>query len=139
MTQDEAQDLGSRIKAVGDRFDGFSGNCARFAVALNQVLDADGDYVIVNGEHYEYADHVMLRHRGWLFDASGLVDLEALREECDEDDTELEDFPDASPDGRDVRRLADDGNELAARWVDEDLVEALREALDRQVFPSPGG
>lgn len=137
MNKADADDLGARIKAVGATFDGFSGNCARFAIALNQVLSAHGDYVIVSGDHYEYADHIMLRFQGWLFDSSGLVDLQALEAECEEDGSEIEDFPDPSPDGRDVRRLADPDNELAARWADEDLVDALSNAiLDRTPRPS---
>ena len=49
------------LLAAAEGQNGFSGNCAKVAVILNEVLEGDDAYVVVTGEHYEYADHVF-RH-----------------------------------------------------------------------------
>lgn len=49
---------------LNDRFNGGGGNCAAVACVLGEVLWAGGDFVVVSGEHYQFADHVFLRWQG---------------------------------------------------------------------------
>jgi hypothetical protein len=49
---------GCRIKAVARNHHGFSGNCATFALVLNNTFGGDGSYLIVDSGHYQFADHV---------------------------------------------------------------------------------
>lgn len=128
------EQVDAAIKLVVGRFDGTSGNCARFAAILNRVIGGAGEYALLDGGHYEYVDHVYLCHEGFLFDSEGMASREAVEaevaEDREEDDNEaLIDFLDPSEEGDDLRRLVDSSNPLAARWVDEDLEDALRQAF----------
>lgn len=140
-------EIHAAILGLKEEFDGTSGNCARFAAVLNRVIGGAGNYLLVDGGHYEYSDHIFLSHEGFLFDSEGMTTWDAVRREYgvmdgqdeDEDDAEsdypeddavtLEEFHDPSPDGTYVRKLADDASPLAARWDDADLERALTAAF----------
>ena len=62
--------LETTLQELAQHHNGFSGNCARVAQVLDEVLDTGGDYVVV-GEHYEFADHVFLRWNNQLWDMNG--------------------------------------------------------------------
>lgn len=124
-------------------YNGFSGNCAQVAMVLDEVLDTSGDYVVVSGEHYEYADHVFLRWEGLLWDMSGSftpAEAEAnwcTVEEAEDDDepdapAELEDFPD--PDGSTIGQMADANSVLAGGFDREDFKRSLIACLLRRGF-----
>jgi len=58
---------------------GFSGNCAAFALVLAGTLGEDAELACFDsGEHYEYVDHVAVRWRRRYFDASGQVSRRVL-------------------------------------------------------------
>lgn len=119
------------IQQVSRNFNLFGGNCAAFAVILNRVLGGDGNYLIVDGGHYEYVDHVALVYRGKVYDGNGLTSHKALRQEWSGDEpVTLDTFHDPSPDGDDVRRLVDSTGGGVFASVDERKLEAaLRSAL----------
>lgn len=128
--------IDTAIRAVNEAFDGMSGNCARFAAILNRVIRGAGEYVLVDSGHYEFCDHVYLKHEGYLFDSDGVTTLQALEEQCaetaddeDGDPITIQFFSDPSSDGTDVRRTVDEASPLAARWLDEALETALRQAF----------
>lgn len=107
---------------------GFGGNCAKVATILDHVLQAQGDFVVVTGEHYEYADHVFLRWEGLLWDLDGALSAEEADEQWGGEESELEDFCD--PGHEAIHRMADDngcfaGGFDAARFH-QDLVSFLK-------------
>lgn len=117
------------------RYDGMSGNCARFAIALNHALGDVGEYHYVDGDHSEYADHVLLKVGDTFFDADGAkseADVEA------EWDGPPEYFG-AAGDESTVLRLADDSGVMAAPLDMEGLEYDLREALGLADAPAPAG
>lgn len=137
------------VKEVGRRFNGLSGNCARFAVVLNKVLDAGGTYVGIDVDHYEFYDHVCLAYKGRLFDSEGMTTraaiLESLRDEYDEPISDLrariQSHDDPDQDGLGIRKMVDDNSLFAAKWDEDDLEEALYssfETLGVDLRPSMG-
>lgn len=156
MSSDTAADialLDGLLQELEAVHNGLFGNCAQVAVILDEALDTDGDYVVVAGEHYEYADHVFVRWEGLLWDIQGGRSWEEAEQtwcEADEDDEdstpELEEFSD--PSGAAVVRLADPNNPMAAGFdpvaFRRDLIAGLavrgftRMAEDlQQEAPSP--
>ena len=129
---------GSRIAAAiakvvaGGRVDGFSGNCARFAIALNHALDDVGEFHIVDGGHPEYADHVLLKVGDLYFDADGASTAEDVENTWD---GEPEYFGEAGEE-ESVMRLADDSGCMAAPLDMEALEARLREALGPMDAPA---
>lgn len=122
----------AKVVAEG-RYDGTMGNCARFAVALNHALGDVGEYHYVDGDHPEYADHVLLKVGDTFFDSAGA---------SNEDEVEVEwggppEYFGAAGDETLVLRLADDSGALAAP-VDMDALESdLRDALGPTDVPAP--
>lgn len=117
---------------AGGRFDGFSGNCARFAIALNHALGDVGEFHIVDGGHPEYADHVLLKVGDLYFDADGASSAEEVGNTWDE---APEYFGEAGEEGS-VLRLADDSGCMSVPLDMEALEERLREALGPVDTPS---
>jgi hypothetical protein len=51
-----------------------SGNCGVFAVALNNVLDGKGKYMVaIESDEPEYIAHVALKYKGMLIDGTGIT------------------------------------------------------------------
>lgn len=124
------------ILAIAKTYDGMAGTCAQFAKVLNDVLGGEGDYVIVDSGHYQFADHVAVRIDGVIFDAEGMHEdeegfLERWTEE--EGDQTLEEFDD--PTGDQVLRLADPtcwgGEGIDMEQMAMDLRQSLQEAAQR--------
>jgi hypothetical protein len=112
------EQIGEAIRTAAMAHDGFGGNCAAFARVLDKVLGGEGDYVIIDGGHYEFATHVGPRYRGMILDADGVSTREDwiarwADEEEDEDEDEDEEDEDHGfeefhdPDGTHVLALAD--------------------------------
>lgn len=118
-------ELHSLIVAANERFDGFSGNCAKFALALRNALQSDGTFLIVDSGHYRYADHVALLHEGLALDGDGVVTETEFRARYTDVENEItaDTFEDQSPDGDHVLKLADDST--ARQWSMEELEEYL--------------
>ena len=137
--------LEATLLELAEHHNGFSGNCARVARVLDEVLDTGGDYVVVVGEHYEFADHVFLRWNDRLWDMNGAhTEDQAQAQWCqvededeDEDTPTLEDFTD--PGGAMVGRMADSNNVLAGEFTVEsfraDLTRRLREQGFHKAYP----
>lgn len=64
--------------AVTGRHDGFGGNAARFAAALNRALDSAGDFYVVDGEFLGDIVHVVLKVQGRFYDAGGQTTKKAI-------------------------------------------------------------
>lgn len=140
---DAADILEATLRELAPRHNGFSGNCARVARVLDEVLNTGGDYVVVAGESYEFADHVFLRWNNRLWDISGAHTQDQAQakwcetEDEDEDAPELEDFID--PGGAMVERIADTNNVLAGGFSVEsfraDLTKRLLERGFHKAYP----
>lgn len=129
MTKDEIS------QAIHDALGGkpektMSGNCARFAVALNKALGGEGEYVYVDGEHPEYVDHVLLKFEGAYYDGNGHVTVESIRTDwgrrpqssgCDDDE---------------ILRMVDDADCWGPQIDVDDMAERIAEALPARA-PSP--
>jgi hypothetical protein len=127
-------DIDRTIKSVSSQYYGFGGNCADFAFVLNRVFGGDGSYLIVDGGHYECADHILVNIRGRLFDADGMTKrADVIKKWCG-DGEKLETFYDPSITGHAVRRLAGEG--MVARLDIENLEDSLREASNSIVKQS---
>lgn len=112
---------------------GFSGNCAEVAVVLNEAVGGEGQYVVVVGEHYEYADHVFFRWKDRLWDMDGAHTEEEAEATWCEDEETLEDF-----EGDDVVRMVDNNGIFAGGFDRERFKQALTAELARRdVNPSP--
>lgn len=125
------------LKQASKDQNGFGGNCAAVAYILDHVLQAEGDYVVVNGEHYEFADHVFLRWKDRLWDMGGMytpAQAQALWESEDHDgsDDVLEDYPDS--DGSSVLRLADNNGVFAGGFDPLKFHRELTQALAASGF-----
>lgn len=110
---------------------GSAGNCAVFAVALNEVFEGEDTYITVDsGEHYQFVDHVLWKRGGACFDLAGAWSLESLKDywSDSENDSEVE-IEEVFDDGSGIRRLVDEGNGLLAPATSlEECVALLREA-----------
>ena len=133
------REIDAAIKSVAKRHHGFGGNCAAFAATLNRVFGGDGSYLIVNGGHYEFADHVMVNIRGRLFDASGLLRREGVRREWCGDGEKLETYYDPSPDGEEILRLCGIGfgDELDPERLEADLLAFMGRVGEPAAAPGP--
>jgi len=111
-----------------------SGNCAKFAHLLNRVLGGDGTYVIVDGGHYEYADHVAVMIGKTIYDEDGASTKKEFRaRHIEESEQTLEMWSEDEPDGTSVLKLADDCGGFGSmddEAVERDLMEALRAAME---------
>ena len=112
---------------------GFGGNCAKVATILDHVLQAQGDFVVVTGEHYEYADHVFLRWEGQLWDLDGPLSAEQAQDEWGDEETELEDFPD--PKHESIHRMADDNGCFSGGFDASRFHTDLLTFLELEGFP----
>ena len=117
------------------------GNCAMFAVILNRVLEGDGTYLIADGGHYEFSDHVALIHQDYVYDGDGMSTREAFAahwgEEPGDDDENgvaIEDFQDQTPYGESVLKLADPG---IYQFDGDAIEEILRDKLGLPETPEP--
>lgn len=114
---------------------GFGGQCAAFAIVLNRVLGGGGTYLCAEGQHYEFVEHVALSFENNIYDASGLITLDHLKEYAepeDGDDPEILEITDDS-----VRDLVDPTGGGLAVPLDESLLETrLRHALPT-AYPAP--
>lgn len=122
----------AKVVAEG-RYDGMSGNCARFAVALNHALGDVGEYHYVDGDHPEYADHVLLKVGNAFFDAEGA----STEGEVETNWDGPPEYFGAVGDETTVLRLADDSGAMAAPLDMEALEYDLREALGLADAPAP--
>ena len=140
--------LAQALKEAGRGQNGFGGNCAAVAYILNHVLDAEGDYVVVNGEHYEFADHVFLRWKDRLWDMDGMSTPSQAEQAWQTEDSDgediLEDFSD--PEGSAVLRLADNNGVFAGGFdphvFHQRLVQALASRgfeLEEEALEPPSG
>lgn len=133
QTPEAAQQLRQVLRALHRQFNGGGGNCAQVACVLDCVLDTGGDFVVVSGEHYVFADHVFVRWQDRLWDISGAHTPEQAQAQwCSEpDDTgetpELEDFFD--PDHSQILRMADTNSVLAGDFDRTAFHAALVERL----------
>jgi len=111
-----------------------SGNCAKFAYLLNRVLGGDGTYVIVDGGHYEYADHVAVMIGTTIYDEDGASTKKEFRaRHVEQGEQTLEMWSEDEPDGTGVLKLADDCGGFGSmddEAVERDLLEALRVAME---------
>mgnify|MGYP000104105110 CR=1 FL=1 len=124
--------LEAALAVASENQNGFSGNCAEVAVALNEAIGGDSQYAVVVGEHYEYADHVFLRWKDRLWDMDGAhTEEEAELAWCEDEET-LEDF-----DGDDVVRMADNNGIFAGGFDRERFKQALVGELQKRGFPLP--
>jgi hypothetical protein len=105
--------IDAAIKSSVSRGVGFGGRCAAFAVVLNRVLGGSGTYLCADGQHYEFVEHVALLFEGNVYDASGLISLERLKEY-------------AAP---------DDGDEPAIIEIGDDSVRDLVDSTGGGIFP----
>jgi hypothetical protein len=131
-TENEIAAAIAKVVAEG-RYDGMSGNCARFAIALNHALGDVGEYHYVDGDHSEYADHVLLKVGDVFFDADGAsseADVESNWDGPPE-------YFGAAGDESTVMRLADDSGAMTAPLDMEALEYDLREALGLAQVPAP--
>jgi hypothetical protein len=136
-----AQLLHRTLQQLGASHNGLGGNCARVARVLDEVLDAGGDYVVVCGEHYEFADHVFLRWEDRLWDIQGAHTTQQAQaqwcsaEDEDEDDEvpTLEDFED--PSGSLIERMADPNGVFAGGFDVDAFRQALLARLAQVGFP----
>lgn len=128
-------EIDAAIKRTVPRGIGFGGQCAVFAVVLNRVLGGGGTYLCAEGQHYEFVEHVALSFEDNLYDASGLITLDQLKEYAepeDGDEPEILEITDYS-----VRDLVDSTGGGLAVSIDEGLLEArLRQALP-PAYPTP--
>lgn len=120
------------IKAVfgGKDHKTMSGNCARFAAALHQALGGQGEFMIVDGDHPEYVDHVLLRYDGALFDGTGRVTVDSVRKEWGARPTE------SGCDEDEILRLVDDSDCYGPQLDVDETAEALAEHLPKTA-PAP--
>lgn len=131
-TENEIAAAIAKVVAEGG-YDGMSGNCARFAIALNHALGDVGEYHYVDGDHPEYADHVLLKVGDTFYDSQGAsseADVVA----------EWEDAPryfGAAGDESTLMRLADDSGVMAAPLDMDALEYDLREAMGLADAPAP--
>jgi hypothetical protein len=73
--------IDAAIKSIAGKHYGFGGNCAEFAVVLNQALGGTGVYMLADsGDHYAYVDHVALKFQLKIYDGSGLITRQKLSE-----------------------------------------------------------
>lgn len=112
---------------------GFGGNCAKVATILDHVLQAQGNFVVLAGEHYEYADHVFLRWEGLLWDLDGPLSAEEAHAQWGDEDSELEDFTD--PGHEAIHRMADDNGCFAGGFDAHRFHADLLNFLDAEGFP----
>lgn len=133
MDHSSSRIAGAIAKVVaGGRTNGFSGNCARFAIALNHALGDVGEFHIVDGDHPEYADHVLLKLGDVYYDADGASTAADVQNTWD---AEPEYFGEAGEE-ESVMRLADDSGCMGAPLDMEALEEALREELMSAASPA---
>ena len=136
MTLDDAKIVDYAINVVVRTHQSFSGQCAKFACTLNRVLKGEGHYLLVDGDHYEFADHVAVCFGSYIFDGDGLTDRESFEttwcNSDDDDDSEkctLEDIYDHSLDGNLVTRFADSTcgifGTLDTNALERELIEVL--------------
>lgn len=140
-TAQKIEQLQQVLSQLGKTFNGGGGNCAQVACVLDDILDAGGNFVVVAGEHYEFADHVYLRWEGLLWDMDGATSLEQAKdgwcevEYLDEDDDEmdaneppeLEDFLD--PSHSSILRMADENCIMSGGFDRADFDRQLRARL----------
>lgn len=129
MTKDEiVQAIHTALRCKPHK--AMSGNCARFAVALNKALGGDGEYCIVDGDHPEYVDHVVLKFEGAYYDGNGRVTVADIRSEwgrspsssgCDDDE---------------ILRLVDDSDCYGPQIDIEEMSERIADALPARA-PAP--
>lgn len=124
--------LAAALAVASEGQNGFSGNCAEVAVLLNEAVGGESDYVVVVGEHYEYADHVFLRWKDRLLDMDGVhTDEEAESQWCEDGET-LEDF-----NGDDVVRMVDNNGVFAGGFDAERFRTCLAAELQKRGFLQP--
>jgi len=125
------------ILSIADRHVLSSGNCARFAYLLNRILGGDGTYIIVDSDHYEYADHVAVMIGKTIYDEDGASTRKEFRSRhIQERGQKLAMYEEDEPDGTSVLRLADDCGGFGSMdddAVERDLLEALRVAMDARI------
>jgi len=139
--------------ALPDRQAAFWGNCARFAVALNDAVGGPGHYVCASAPEFG-ANHVAVVLGGRMFDGSGFLSVEDMVERYIEVERDLEPGDgDAAPtfeewarlrlcefvavcdpEGREVRLWGDTGDMPYAFDVAQ-MTDALRSALAGSSLP----
>jgi hypothetical protein len=120
--------IDAAIKSSVARGVGFGGQCAAFAVVLNRVLGGGGTYLCADGQHYEFVEHVALLFEGYVYDASGLISLDRLKEYADPDDGDEPTITEIDDDS--VRDLVDPTGGGICPPLNESLLEArLKRAL----------
>ena len=138
--KEQARVLEATLQELGKTFVGGGGNCAQVACVLDDLLETGGDFVIVSGGHYEFADHVFVRWQGLLWDMGGARTWEEAEQAwCspeDEDDEEvpiLEGFKD--PDQATIERMADSNCILSGGFDQEVFRRALLARLQALGWP----
>lgn len=138
-TQEMLESIERVLADLETQFNGGGGNCAKVACALDDLLGGAGDFVVVAGEHYEFADHVYLDWQGCLWDISGRSTRdEALEGWSDEDEpaaTALEDY--ADPAHATIRRMADENCILSGGFDEPAFRQALQGRLHALGYPVP--
>lgn len=119
--------LEQALAVAAEGQNGFSGNCAEVAVLLNEAVGGEGHYVVVVGEHYEYADHVFFRWKDRLWDMEGAHTEEEAEATWCEDEETLEDF-----EGDDVVRMADNNGIFAGGFDRERFKQVLTAEFARR-------
>lgn len=66
------------LKHLSRTFNGFSGNCGSVAEVINEVLDGEDDYLLVDGGHYQYVDHILVKWGELYWDMEGGHTQEAV-------------------------------------------------------------
>lgn len=132
--QAQRKHLCEALKKASKGQNGFGGNCATVAYILNHVLEAEGTYVVVGGDHYEFADHVFLEWKDRLWDMDGMHTREQAMETWgdEDDDNLLEDFED--PEGIAILRMADTNGIFSGGFDPGRFQEILVQALKKEGF-----
>lgn len=124
--------LEASLAVAAEGQNGFSGNCADVAVALNEAVGGDGTYVVVVGEHYEYVDHVFFRWKGELWDMDGPCSEEEAEQQWCTDGETLEDF-----EGDGVLAAVDNNGIFAGGFDGARFKRVLAAELERRGFAMP--
>lgn len=121
-------ELNQIIKETNKKFNGFSGNCAKFATVLNKVLGGDDMFILVEGGHYEYVDHIALKWGHLVIDGDGIVTEEEFEEKYtdEENETTFDVIEDDTDDKRYIKKMVDQNNIFCRHYSEEEMEEYLK-------------
>lgn len=86
------EQLSCSLNMLSSQFNGFGGNCASVAQVINEVVGSPNTYLAVSGDHYEFADHILVKWSNFYWDMDGPHSYEEVLETWADDGQELEEF-----------------------------------------------